>query len=109
MTNDRKLFLIFLLLTFILLLRDTPYLNILVIDKLWIIYVLIIAAFAFFFIPKKKIYLLIALFLLLLGALILTFMGIEIAAEVIGIVLYAILWFIVLQTIFVLVQGKRDN
>lgn len=109
MTDDRRLILAFLFITLILLLRDTPYLNVLIIDKLWIVYVLVVAIIAFFFIPRKEGYLITALFFFLFLALILILTGITFAAEVIGIIIYILLWFIVIQKIIYLVRSEKRN
>lgn len=109
MTNDRKLLVAFLFVTLILLLRDTPYLNVLIINKLWIVYILVVAIIGFFFIPRNKTYLITALFFLLFLAPILTLTGITIAVEVIGIIIYVLLWFFVLQKIIFLVKEKNTS
>lgn len=107
MTNDRKLLIAFLFVTLILLLRDTPYLNVLVINKLWIVYILVVAIIAFFFIPRKEGYLITALFSALFLALILIFTGITFAAEVIGIIVYVLLWFVILHKVIFLIREKK--
>lgn len=106
MVNDRKILVVFLFITFLLLLRDIPYFNVFIIDKLWIVYILVIAIIGFFFIPRKKVYLKIALFFLLFLALILTLMVVRVGADAIGIVIYLLLWLVVIQKIFSLIREK---
>lgn len=110
MTNDRRPIVALLFIMLILLLRDTPYLNILIINKLWIVYLLVVAIIAFFFIPRNKGYLTIALFVSLFLALILILTGITFVAEVIGIILYVLLWLIVLHKVTSFVRERElDN
>lgn len=106
MANNRKVLVIFLFITFLLLLRDIPYFNVFIIDKLWIVYIFVIAIIALFFIPKKRVYLKIALFFLLFLALLLTLTGVEVGADATGIVIYILAWLVVIQKIFVLIREK---
>lgn len=106
--NDRRLIIAFLFIILILLLRDAPYINVLIINKLWIAYILLILVITFFFIPRKESYLWGTLFFLPFIALIFTLTGITIGAEVVGVIFYSILWFTVLFKIISFVQEK-DN
>ena len=107
--NDRRFIIIFLLIIFTLLLRDAPYLNVFIINKLWIVYILLIAVIVFSFIPKKTVYLWSTLFLLPFIALIFALTKITIAAEVIGVILYSILWFVAIYKIFSFMGEKEDG
>lgn len=107
--NDQRLLIVFLITTLILLfLRDAPYINVFIINKLWLVYILLILVIVFFFIPRKESYLWRTLFSLPFVALIFTLLRITIAAEVIGVVLYSILWFAVIFKIIYYVREK-DN
>lgn len=106
--NDRRLLIAFLFTTLILLLRDAPYINVLIVNKLWIAYILLILVITFFFIPRKESYLWETLFLLPIIALIFTLTRITIGAEVIGVIFYSILWFTVIFKIISFVREK-DN
>ncbi len=107
--SDRRLLIAFLFTTLILLLlRDVPYINVYIINKLWVAYVLLILVIVFFFIPRKESYLWGTLFFLPFIALIFTLLRIKIAAEVIGVVLFLILWLAVLLKIISFVREK-DN
>lgn len=108
MKNDRKLVIFFLMIMLILLLRDTPHINLLIIDQLWIAYILVIGIIVFFFIPRKEAYLPVALFVLLLLALIFTIVGIAVAIKVTGIIIYFLLWIIVIQKTYILIR-KREH
>lgn len=109
MTNDRKLLFAFLFVTLILLLRDTPYLNILVINRLWIVYILVLAIIAFLFIPRREGYLIPVLFFALFLSLILILTGITFVAEVIGIVIYVLLWLIVVHKVIAFVREREPD
>lgn len=106
--KDRRILIAFLLIINLLLLRDAPYINVFVIDKLWVIYTLLILGIAFFLIPRKESYLWGALFSLPLIPLIFTLVRIPIAAEFIGVIFYSILWFAVIFKIISFVREK-DN
>ena len=107
--SDRKLIIIFLFIIFTLLLRDAPYLNVFIISKLWIVFILLISAIVFSFIPRKTVYLWGILFLLPFIALIFVLTKITIAAEVIGVIFYSILWFVALYKIFSFMGEKEDG
>lgn len=106
MVNNRKVLAFFLFITFLLLLRDIPYFNVLIINKLWIVYIFVIAIIALFFVSRKKIYLGVAFFFLLFLALILTLAGVIVGADAIGIVIYILVWLVVIQKIFALIREK---
>jgi len=104
--NNRRILIAFLLIINILLLRDAPYINVFVIDKLWVVYILLILGIVFSLIPRKERYLWGVLFFLPLIPLILTLVRIPIAAEFIGVVFYSILWFTALFKIVSFVREK---
>lgn len=107
--SDRRLLIAFLFITLILLLRDAPYLNVIIIDKLWIVYILLISVIVFFFIPRKEIYLRGTLFFLPFISLIFALAGIGIVAEVVGVILYSFLWFAVLGKVLSFIREKDDG
>ena len=107
--NNRRLLIGFLFLVLTLLLRDAPYINVFIIDKLWLVYVLLILGVAFFFIPRKAGYSKGTLFSLPIIALAFTLVKVAIAAEVIGIILYLILWIVVLFKVISFVREKDDS
>lgn len=106
--NDRRLIIAFLFIIFTLLLRDAPYLNVLIINKLWIVYLLLISLIVFSFVPRKKIYLWATLFFFPFIALIFALTKITIAGEVVGVIFYSSLWFIAVYKIFSFMREK-DN
>lgn len=107
--SDRKLLMVFLFITLILLLRDAPYLNVLIIDKLWIVYILLISLIIFFFIPRKQTYLTVALFLLPFIALIFSLLKVSIGSEVVGVIFYFFLWLVVLGKILAFMREKNSE
>ncbi|MDP2638253.1 MAG: hypothetical protein Q8P26_04295 [Candidatus Levybacteria bacterium] len=109
MSSDRKLLIAFLFTTLILLLRDAPYLNVLILNKLWIAYILLIAVIAFFFIPRNVIYLKGTLLVLPFVALVFGLIGVPIGAEVVGIILYSVLWFAAVLRLISFMREKDDR
>ena len=107
--KDRRIIIAFLFIIIILLLRDAPYINVFVIDKLWVVYILLILGAVFSLIPRKESYLWGVLFFLPLIPLIFTLVKIPIAAEFIGVVFYSILWFAVLIKIVSFVREKNNS
>lgn len=109
MITQKKLVLFFLFLIVLLLLRDLPYFNVLVIERLWIIYLLLIIVGLFYFIPKRTSVFFFGAFSLIFIAAVFNFVGIAIIPEIIGIIIYGLLWTIVLQKIIYLVRSSRHN
>lgn len=107
--NDRRLLMAFLFITLILLLRDAPYLNVLIVDKLWIVYILLISVIVFSFVPRKQIYLTGVLFLLPFTALIFSLLKISIGSEVVGVIFYFFLWLVVLGKVFAFMREKNSE
>ncbi|EKD65342.1 MAG: hypothetical protein ACD_50C00116G0007 [uncultured bacterium] len=109
MIDHKKLVLFFSISVVLLFLRDTPYLNVLIIEKLWLIYLLLLFWIFSNFIPKRTGIFFFAAVVLFLIALIFSLLKIEIVAEAIGIVIYVLLWLIVLQKIVYLVRSEKHN
>lgn len=86
---DKKIIFVLAVLLVTLFFRDTPYLNILVVNKVWLAYILI---FLFLFPPKKARNLIYITVALLLVSLVLTLLNINNLAEFFGIVIYFLLW-----------------
>ena len=83
---------IFILLT--LLLRDLPYVNVVVINKMWIIYLLILLFIALSSIKFKVSIVLYTTILLFLIAFIWTLLRLNFFADAIGSLIYFSLWII---------------
>lgn len=109
MISQKKLVLFFLFSTVLLLLRDIPYLNVLIIEKLWLIYLLLLFWILSYFIPKKVDIFFFAVFSLLFIALLFSFLKITIIPEAVGIIIYALLWLIIVQSIIQLVRSEMRN
>lgn len=107
--NDRRLLIAFLFIILILLLRDAPYINVLILNQLWIAYILLISVIIFFFIPRKENYLWGIIFFLPFIALIFTLLRIAIGAEVVGVIFYSILWFAAIHRIISFVREKDND
>lgn len=109
MQSERKFLLFFLLTTALLFIRDTPYINVLIIDKLWIVYIVVFSILSLFFIPKKEGMLLKFTFVLLFISAVVSVLGISIAAEVLSFIIYILLCFVVILRIFKIHKIKSEE
>lgn len=91
MAISKKLTWALLLTILALILKEMPYINLLVVKPLWLFYLVLI--FLFFF-PLKVPILFILTILLLALALAATFYQLTYFAELAGLVIYFLLWFI---------------
>lgn len=93
MFNLKKIIFLLLFIILSLIVRETPYINIFLIGKLWMFYLLVLFLFLF---PLSVFPLFILLILFLLVAFILTIFKLTYFAESIGVVIYFLLWVIFL-------------
>lgn len=97
--SNTKIFIVLSILLVALFLRETPYLNILAANRVWIIFLFL---FLFLFQPKEgKTILYISIFLLII-TLILILLHVTNLAEFFGIIIYFLLWAAVIIKIFTL-------
>lgn len=109
MITQKKLIIFFLFSTVLLLLRDTPYLNVLIIERLWIIYLILLIWIISHFFPRRSGIFFLGVFSLLFVSLMFSFTSIAIVPEVIGIIIYVLLWLIVLQKIVTLYLTRKKD
>ena len=99
--NNKKLTLFIVFLFIVLFLRDTPYLNVFVINKIWILYIIL---FFFLFPPRNQIHFFLFAFVCLILALFITLFKFYILAEIFGTIAYFLLWTVVVLKIKALIK-----
>ncbi|OGH18875.1 MAG: hypothetical protein A3F31_04850 [Candidatus Levybacteria bacterium RIFCSPHIGHO2_12_FULL_38_12] len=102
LSNTKTVFILSILLIS-LFFRETPYLNILVANKIWLVYIFL---FLFLFPPKKGRTILYVSIFLLIFSLILTLLNFINLAEFFGIVIYFLLWAAVIVKVFSLRESQ---
>lgn len=98
-------FLIFFLLL-VLFLRDTPYINVYIINKIWILY---IALFFIAFPPRSIFHLVILTLALLIIANVFTFLNFLIIAEIFGMIIYFVLVIVIILKIYLFISDLRKT
>lgn len=105
--QNKKLVIFFFLLSFTLFLRDVPYLNIYLSDKLWLVYIyLIILYFIFSIRTIMKLVKIKIIMLALFLAFIFTILNLSIFSEIIGSAIYFLLWIILIIKIHSLFKSE---
>lgn len=94
MEHNRKMFFFIWILLITLLLRDIPYINVLFINHLWIVYLLILFFFLFSNVRISLRHVLYATLLFFAGAFTLSLFRFVFMAEAVGILLYFFFWII---------------
>ena len=89
MIVNKKFAFLVILLYCIIFLRDVPYINTWIIDKVWILYLVCFYGGLMLFKKTKTIYM---LFFFLVVALIATLLDLSLGAEIVGIGIYFLLW-----------------
>lgn len=106
MTLTRTVLLLNLAILFTLFLRDIPFFNVLIIDKLWLAYLLILSVYFFWVVKPKMAYIPITYGTLLFAMCALLIINIPAFYEIVGMVLYFVLWITALLKIFQLFKEK---
>lgn len=94
MESNRKIFLFLWVLLVTLLLRDVPYLNVLFINQLWIVYLLMLFIFIFSNVTIYLRHVFITALLFFAFALVLSLFKFVFLAESVGILVYLFFWII---------------
>ncbi len=108
MVNSKQLFVLLILVLLTLLLRDLPYLNIVFISRIWLIYVAILLFVILVSIKFRVILLWYVTFALFFIAFVLTLARLPFFAESIGVFIYFLLWAIVIHRLISFVKGRRS-
>lgn len=109
MISLKKIVILFIFFAILLLLRDTPYLNVFIIEKLWVVYLLLLLWIFSNFFPQNTNIFFYVVFILLFVALLLNFTNILILQEIVGIIIYAILWLIIFREVKSLLLNRKRN
>ena len=99
MFNNKYLYLISLLILFTLLIRDLPYINVAIIGRIWIIYLLILLVILLTSIKFKYSLFLYATAILFFVAFLLTILTLGFMADAIGVLIYFSLWVLLIHAI----------
>jgi len=104
MPSGKYVTLIGLLILLTLLLRDVPYFNVIIIGKIWILYLLILLIALMTSLRFRYSMFLPITIILFLLALLFTLISFPFMAEAIGILIYFAFWVIFIHSVFVSVQ-----
>lgn len=102
--KNKKLVTFFALFLILILLRDIPYINIFVIDKVWIAYSVLLFVLL---LPRNISFFFILAIGFIIGAFLSTLIKFSVVAEIFGIVLYVLLWIVFVNTVVAI--KKRDG
>lgn len=116
MFTSLKFIIVYLLLITLLLLKEIPYINILIKDKLWIIVILFYIFFTILLIPsnlltklKKTKYLIVFYIFTIVALLVFTFIPLIFLLELGGTILYVLLWILAIYKIFIYLKSSDKN
>lgn len=101
-----KIYLLIILMLAFLLLRDMPYINVLIINKIWAAYIICFALVLFSFISLKVRSILIFLTILFLTSIVLNILRFYSISEISGIIIYFLLWFLAISKIKFLINSS---
>ena len=106
MRNNKYLYLISLLVLFTLLIRDLPYINVAIIGRIWILYLLILLVVVLTSLKFQYQLVLWATYLLFVVAFVFTLLAIPFVAESIGILIYFALWVLLGHAVLTSIRKK---
>ncbi len=107
MKLEKKLIILLVFIFITTFIKEIPYVNILVFDKVWVLYPVLL--FLLFF-PYNVRSILFSIPLLLLIALVATILGIDLVGEVVGVVVYTFLWIVgILKVRQLLIEDKNNK
>lgn len=116
MLKNIKFIIGFFIIATLLTIKEIPYLNILIKDKLWVFIIISYLIFVILFIPydfitrhRKNNYLLIAFIAAVVVLFILTLISIPILLEFFGTFLYGLFWVLVAYKIFTYLKSSKSN
>lgn len=97
MEQQKKLIGIIFVLLVLLFFRDVPYLNILVLPRIWIVYLLLI----FYLLPFRSITIVyVGAAVSLVLSLFFTLLSFSVGAEIFGVLIYVCFWIIVVYRLY---------
>ncbi len=107
MLSNKQIFILLILVMLALLLRDVPYLNILFISRIWLIYFAILLFVLFAGIKFRVTIIWLATYMLFGTAFVLTILRLPFFAEFIGVLIFFLLWTIVIHRLIGFFKDKR--
>lgn len=108
MIRDKKILLFIIALLITLIARDMPYINVFIIDKIWVIYAIFIVVFSLLFIPLRFAFFSTGVVILFSASIVFTLLKYSALAEISGLGIYFFLWVIVIYKIRKLIQSPKD-
>jgi len=107
MANNKQFLVLLTLVLLTLLLRDLPYLNVIFVSRIWLIYFAILLFVIFAGIKFRVTLLWFVTFVLLCATFALTILRLSFFAESIGVLIYFLLWAIVIHRLIGFVKDRR--
>jgi len=108
MVSNKQLFVLLTLVILTLLLRDSPYMNVLFIGRIWLFYFAILLFLIFIAIKFKVVFLWYGAFILCILAFVFVVLRLPFFAELNGVLIYFALWIIVIHKLIDFVRNKRQ-
>ena len=103
MKPNSKLITVIIILLLLLFFRDAPYVNIFVVNRIWIFYLLIVL----YLLPIRSIVIFyVAAAVLLVLSFLFTFLSFPMGAEILGIIMYMCLWVIGIYTVYGIFRSR---
>lgn len=105
MINSKQLFVLLILILLTLFLRDLPYLNVIFISRIWLVYFALLFFVILSLLKFRVIFLWYGIFTLFLIVGMLTIMHLPFFSESIGVLIYFSFWAIVIHKLVSVVKG----
>lgn len=106
MLSNKQIFILLILVLLTLFLRDLPYLNVLFISRIWLMYFAILLFVLFAGIKFRATIIWLATYVLLGVAFVLTILQLPFFAEFIGVLIFFLLWAIVVHRLIGFFKDK---
>ncbi len=108
MISTKQFYFLLTLVLFTLFLRDLPYLNVIFISRMWLVYFALLFFVVLSILKFRVIFLWYGIFILLSIAGMLTIMHLPFFSESIGILIYFSFWTIIIHKFIGFVKGKKE-
>ena len=105
--RSKQFFVLLILILLTLLLRDLPYVNVVFISRIWLIYFAILFFVLLAGIKFRVILLWYSTFVLLIAAFVLALMGLPFFSESVGMLIYFSLWAVVIHALIGFAKERR--
>lgn len=101
------LFLLSVLILLTLFIRDLPYINVLIISKIWIVYLLVLLVIFLYKVNFNVRYVLYSALLFFIFAFFLTVLSLSFFSEGAGVILYFSLWIVLIHKLVFYIKEKK--